>query len=135
MRTKRPEKPIPVVGERTFVLTDHICRECQGGRVLKRTGSYVTGGGNPIFTCADCEATTSGMGPDGICWCGMKMRNQHDSPAYRCLPFSAVEKNPHLLRELQKCGCDPAASKARVGIVTVDGYRNAADKLRADEPA
>lgn len=95
-----------------FILTNHICRNC-GGRILQQTNSGPTGGGNPIYMCADCEQTSCGISPNGICWCGFKMRGQSIEP-YMCLPFSG---NENLKEEFAKCGCDINSNKSRIGIV------------------
>jgi len=74
----------------TWRLTDHLCKAC-GGRILQcATNCGITGGGNPVFRCADCGASASGMGPDVLCWCGFSHRGQHHMTAYLCKPFSIL---------------------------------------------
>jgi hypothetical protein len=108
----------------TWVLEDHICRNCSGGRILRCvSGGGATGGGNPIFKCADCGATTSDMSPSCLCWCGQYFKNQHHINAYMCLPFSILKEKPYLRNAFMACGCDP--SKGEVGIVSKDSYRKA----------
>lgn len=54
------------------------------------------------------------MGPEVLCWCGFAHRGQTPG-AYRCLPFSVLEKSPKYKEAFLECGCDPA--KGEVGIV------------------
>jgi hypothetical protein len=99
----------------TWVLEDHLCRAC-GGRILRCvSGAGPTGGGNPVFKCADCGASAASMGPDSLCWCGFSHRQQHDITAYRCMPFSVLKDRPELERAFRACGCDPG--RGEVGIV------------------
>jgi hypothetical protein len=89
---------------RTWTLEDHLCIDC-GGRILRcATGQGPTGGGNPVFMCADC---------------GKGSRNQQIK-GYRCLPFSAMEKEPGLKQLFLACGCNPDGHRAEVGIVLAD---------------
>ena len=68
----------------TWVIEDHICKNC-GGRILRSvTGAGMTPGGNPLYRCADCGA--NGYALDEICWCGLHHRNQTMEP-YQCLPW------------------------------------------------
>lgn len=53
----------------TFYLTDHLCRYCGTGRVLKRTNSGPSGGGNLFYRCSSCTATGSGLSEMVICHC------------------------------------------------------------------
>lgn len=106
---------------RTWAIEDHLCRVC-GGRILRCvTGNGATGGGNPIYKCADCGVSTASMGPNDLCWCGMKHRNQNIE-AYMCLPFSVIKEFPDALRLFQACGCDP--EHGEVGIVLAEDYRH-----------
>ena len=87
-------------------LEDHLCRKC-GGRILRCVnGGGITGGGNPVFRCADCGASTAAMGPQALCWCGFGHRRQ-TSTAYRCVPYSVLDDRPHLAGAFLACGCDP----------------------------
>lgn len=100
---------------RTWVIEDHLCRGC-GGRILRCvTGGGATGGGNPIFRCADCKQITSSMGPDSLCWCGFHHKHNHTMQAYRCLPFTILEERPELKRAFLACGCDP--TRGEVGVI------------------
>lgn len=48
--------------EPTYALEDARC-VC-GGRILRQvTPSVITGGGNPMFRCSDCERSGAGMTP------------------------------------------------------------------------
>lgn len=99
--------------EITWKLTDHICRNCSGGRVLRSvTGAGMTPGGNSIYRCADCGA--SGYATDEICWCGFRMKNQRDN-GFICMSFSILKTEPELLNEFRACGCEP--DRAEVGII------------------
>lgn len=96
-----------------YVITDHMCREC-GGRVLQQVaGGGPSGGGNPLYRCADCGIAACGMGPQVICWCGFKHRLQADKP-YRCVAFAG---NEELHTEMAKCGCVPG--KHEIGIILI----------------
>lgn len=96
----------------TYILTDHLCRTC-GGRVLQQAHSGATAGGNSIYRCADCGATSCGMSPDGICWCGFQTRNNNNNP-YRCLPFKG---HGHLRIQFAACGHNPDSRLAEVGVI------------------
>lgn len=100
------------MSKETFSVTNHLCRNC-GGRVLRLLGSYASGGGNPVFRCADCGKGGSGMSEECICWCGFTYRGQTDK-AYICLPFKG---NEHLRNEFAKTGCRMDSGKAEVGII------------------
>lgn len=98
----------------TWALENHLCRSC-GGRVLRSvSGAGPTGGGNPVFKCADCGTSASDFGPNCICWCGFAHRNQNDNP-YECLPYSILEHHPELANAFRACGCDP--ERGEVGII------------------
>lgn len=115
---------------RTWILEDHVCRHC-GGRILRcATNQGMTPGGNPLYTCADCGATTSSMGPRGLCWCGYSHRGQQDG-SYMCLPFSILETKPYLRNAFAACGSNPDRG-AQVGILTVDSYRRAEEQAQAN---
>ena len=92
--------------KKLWQIEDHLCKKC-GGRILRCvSGNGITGGGNPIFRCADCGVSTSAMGPQALCWCGFEHRRQNQT-AYRCVPYSILEDRPELLRAFRACGCDP----------------------------
>lgn len=112
--------------QRRYELTDHLCVNC-GGRILQDvTPGIATGGGNPLFRCADCGHSGSGTGPQALCWCGFQPRGQLGvPPAYTCLPLSAAKENPRLVHAFLSCGCNPDSKKAEVGIVTWDALRRA----------
>lgn len=99
----------------TWALEDHLCRSC-GGRILRCvSGNGVTGGGNPIFKCANCGKARASMGPDDLCWCGHYLRLNDDKRAYVCLPFSVLKERPYLRNAFLACGADP--ERGEVGIV------------------
>lgn len=103
----------------TWYLTDHLCKYC-GGRVLQGASSFgPTGGGNPVFRCADCGKGGAHSGPEIICWCGLKHRLQQES-AYMCLPFSITEKHPNLKIAFAHCGFD--TEEGEVGVVLKETY-------------
>lgn len=109
--------------KQTWALEDHVCRAC-GGRILRcASGGGPTGGGNPIFKCADCGASGSGMSPDVLCWCGFSHRGQH-ATAYICQPFSILESRPELKDAFAACGCK--TGRAEVGIMLERDYRKSA---------
>lgn len=106
--------------ERTWYLIDHLCRAC-GGRILQcATGQGPTGGGNPIYKCADCGVSTSARGPSALCWCGMQFRNNHLNP-YVCLPFSILKEKPELREAFLAFGCDP--DRGEVGILNMETWK------------
>ena len=109
------------MSQRTWTITDHLCRDC-GGRILKcATNSGPTGGGNPLFHCANCGAYKSGMTESVLCWCGFSHRLNHGTTAYLCLPFSIIETKPEIEPLFRACGCDP--KRGEVGIVLESQYR------------
>lgn len=100
--------------KQTFSITDHMCRKC-GGRVLQiASGGRPSGGGNPLFRCADCGNSSCGMSPKVICWCGFKYKGQNIEP-YQCTPF---EGNEHLHIEMAKCGCIPGNHE--IGVIRIE---------------
>lgn len=107
--------------KQTWIIEDHICRHC-GGRILRCvSGSGFTGGGNPIYKCADCGISASSMSPEPLCWCGFSFRNQN-LKEYICMPFSVLKEKPYLLNAFLSCGCEPN-SKSEIGVTTKDSYR------------
>ena len=111
---------------RRFMLIDHLCRNC-GGRMLTMTsGGGPTGGGNPIFICADCEQGSAAMGPEVQCWCGFHFKGQdHMQGQYQCVPFSILKEYPQLREAFMSCGTDPDSKRARIGVVLREQYRKA----------
>lgn len=113
--------------ERTWAIEDHLCKGC-GGRILRCVkGNGITGGGNPIFKCADCGTSTSAMGPEALCWCGFHHRLNHNATAYACVPFSILIDKPGAAQKLtnafRSCGCEPG--RGEVGIMLERDYRDA----------
>ena len=102
--------------KRTWALEDHLCAGC-GGRILRCvTGGGITGGGNPIWKCANCGKEAADLGPQCLCWCGFNHRGNNNN-GYMCQPFSAIEHYPAMREAFLACGCDP--SRGEVGIVLV----------------
>lgn len=64
-----------------FVMTDHICRDCQGRIMIQTSAGGPTGGGNPIYRCSGCENGGAMIGPEVLCWCG-----QRPYGVFRCHP-------------------------------------------------
>lgn len=119
----------------TWALEDHLCRAC-GGRVLRSvSGVGPTPGGNPIYRCADCGASTSSMGAESICWCGFHHRMNHNATAYMCVPFSEIEARPEskqaLINAFRSCGCEPG--RGEVGIMLARDYSTAVGKNAVEE--
>lgn len=111
--------------KKLWALEDHLCRKC-GGRILRCvSGAGMTPGGNPVFRCADCGASTSGMGPEELCWCGFSHRMNLDN-AYICLPFSILQDRPELASAFRACGCDPG--RGEVGIMLARDLRETETK-------
>lgn len=100
--------------ERSWAIEDHLCRVC-GGRILRCVkGNGMSPGGNPAYKCADCGIETTSLGPQELCWCGMKHRNQNES-AYICISFEKIKEYPEYLNAFRNCGCDPV--RGEVGIM------------------
>ena len=100
--------------KRKWALADHLCRGC-GGRILQCvTGNGITGGGNPVWKCADCGKEAADIGPHCLCWCGLKHKHNNHT-AYICLPFSILESKPELKEAFLMCGCDP--TRGEVGVI------------------
>lgn len=99
-----------------WTIEDHICRFCNGGRILKcEDGTCISPGGNPLWRCADCGKSCYSLIPDPICWCGFKFKNENHC-AYICVPFSILEYKPELEEKFYSCGCDPKGP-SEVGIL------------------
>jgi len=115
-----------------WALEDHLCRRC-GGRILRCvSGGGATGGGNPIFRCADCGISTSAMGPEALCWCDFAHRRQQPG-AYVCVPYSILREHPGALKYFRRCGCDPEAG-GEVGIMLAAELREAMAQPPAPGP-
>jgi len=116
----------------TWVLEDHLCKKC-GGRILRSaSGAGMTPGGNPVFRCADCGASTVAMGPEDLCWCGFAHKHNHNATAYRCVPFSVLKDRPELASAFGACGCDPKRG-GEVGIMLERDLRSNASFSREPE--
>lgn len=114
----------------TWTITDHICQKCSGRILQSASGVGATGGGNPLFRCADCGACTAAMGPSCLCWCGFQMRHATNPVyPYRCVRVDACGADPALKESLMACGFDPHHPKAEVGIIHEAHYRRAAERL------
>lgn len=125
----RARKTASKESRRTWVIEDHLCRGC-GGRILRCvTGNGMTGGGNPIFKCADCGKQAAAMGADALCWCGFSHRNNHPTTAYICQPFTILALGVNysedqvikLRNAFLACGCNP--ERGEVGIMLDRDYR------------
>lgn len=97
----------------TFTIEDHLCRICNGRILCQAAGGRPSGGGNPLYRCADCGASTCSTGPMALCWCGYTNKGQSGNP-FRCKPFSG---NEHLRNAFFLCGHNPDGN-AEVGFVT-----------------
>lgn len=114
------------MSRRTWTLEDHLCRNCSGRMLKGASGFGPTGGGNPVFKCADCGVGGAEMGPTRFCWCGFHFKGQeHMEGTYMCLPFSILNQHPSLREAFMSCGSDPDSKKALIGIVTTKQYREA----------
>lgn len=107
-----------------WVIEDHICRGC-GGRILQCVaGAGPTGGGNPIFRCADCGQQTAATGPDALCWCGYEARHVNGPSPYACVNVAAAKDNPALKAAMARCGCFVDGHlRSEIGIVLLDDLR------------
>lgn len=110
--------------------TDHACREC-GGRVVQVTNAGPTGGGNPVYRCADCGNSSSGMSTDCICWCGFAHKGQNENP-HRCVNVETARKDPVFKLALQQAGYlnethPERGAKFEVCVITDSGLRRARD--------
>lgn len=101
----------------SWVIEDHLCRSC-GGRVLRSVrGAGMTPGGNPIYKCSVCGKSSASLSASSICWCGFSHR-LNNTTAYRCLPFSVLEKHPKLEAAFRACGCDPKRGEVGIALET-----------------
>ena len=85
--------------------TDHACREC-GGRVVRVLDHGPTGGGNPLWRCADCNRASAAMGPECICWCGFRCRGQAEGD-FLCVHTDRAKDDPVIRLALMRCGFLP----------------------------
>lgn len=110
----------------TWKLTNHLCRKCSG-RVLVNVGGGPTGGGNPMWMCADCEAASAQPDSSCICWCGATNRGG------RPMGFVCVRVDDVLLTEtFAKYGID--ADRGVVTVIAEADLREAQRKGRGDQP-
>lgn len=81
-----------------YELTDHLCRKCGQGRILKTVYSEpktVTLGGNPIYLCSMCEAQCCSMMTYPLCWCGVQFDRggiMYDTMCAKSEPSEALKK-------------------------------------------
>lgn len=115
-----------------WVLTDHACRNC-GGRVMQSASNVVTGGGNPLYQCADCEQGGAGTGPSVICWCGYNQRGNWGDYPYTCVHMDEAKKSRALYYALTANGFNPDSQKTRVGCVSVDSVRRYQERLDQED--
>jgi len=84
-----------------------------------------TGGGNPLWMCADCERGGAAMDSSHLCGCGMHFK--HAEPgAFMCLRLpDDIPENAWVIDVFAHCGYDARAQnrKGVVGIVNVEFYR------------
>jgi hypothetical protein len=117
----------------TWSPTDHACREC-GGRVVMVHGHGPTGGGNPIWRCADCGIALADMGPECICWCGFSHKGQADTP-YRCVRVDLGDKEPAIDLALGRSGYGTKSSRRRpkceIAVIHQDAIDWARQKVGA----
>ena len=107
---------------KNWQLTDHICRECQG-RILVASGG-ATGGGGPLWMCADCERAGAAMSPDHLCGCGMYFKNSEPGK-WMCLRFPDFRSDQAWLVDVfAHCGYDVLSVNRRgvIGIVNIAYY-------------
>jgi hypothetical protein len=89
----------------TWTLEDHLCRECHGRVLRSASGVGATGGGNPLFRCADCGICTAAMGAHAICWCGFEhRRTTTGANPYQCRPLADAKDNPAIRAAFLACG-------------------------------
>lgn len=101
-----------------FILTDHICRHCTGGRILMGVANVgASGGGNPLYQCSDCGKAGASMEADHLCWCGFSYRGSTEHP-YRC---ASKKDHPEWKYEFQMSGCWTTPSE--IGVVSEAGIR------------
>jgi hypothetical protein len=113
----------------TFVVEDHLCKDC-GGRILRCvTGNGMMPGG-PLFYCPDCGARAWGLSASVLCWCGQKHKH-NNMTAYVCRPFSILEERPYLKELFLECGCDP--TRGEVGIMIEKRYYDLCREYPVDD--
>jgi hypothetical protein len=100
--------------------TDHACREC-GGRVVMVTNSGPTGGGNPIFRCADCGIGSAAMDASCICWCGFRHKGQAE-PTYRCVRTESEKGDEVMKAVLVQAGYRGPNGRVKVEIGVVSEH-------------
>lgn len=98
-----------------YSLTDHACRFC-AGRILMQENAGPTGGGNPIFECADCGRRACDMTPDPICWCGFTQRRQEQTGNWFCMRLDEAIAKPWVADAFAHCGVD-GKSDLQVGLM------------------
>lgn len=108
-----------------WVLEDHICSRCSGRILRAVSGVGATGGGNPLYRCADCGAGATGMGPSVLCWCGFNFkRNDIDTNPYCCRKLTDAKDDPVLRQCFLACGFDPERPKSEIGVYMPEHYKD-----------
>jgi hypothetical protein len=116
--------------QETWRPTDHACREC-GGRVVQVTNAGPTGGGNPLWRCADCGIGSADTGPSCLCFCGFRHKGQ-DVPVYMCVRVDRAKYDSAMKLALMRNGYDvegPRRLKSEIAVIGEDSLRWAAEKI------
>jgi DNA-directed RNA polymerase subunit RPC12/RpoP len=103
-----------------YQLEPHVCATC-GGRIMRQVQGERVGAVGPIWRCADCGKELSDMGPDKICWCGVKHRGG-EAGGYFCVEVSRAKDDPAMAEALSACGILPPY-RVQVGVILSDHYR------------
>jgi hypothetical protein len=74
-----------------WLLTAHCCRRCGGGRILAGAGDAPGDGGH--YLCTNCEAEHIGAGPEGLCFCGLRVK-RHGPKGGELDPGVRCHENP-----------------------------------------
>lgn len=70
-----------------FSLENHVCRQCFGRLLSTDAGA---GDGSRRYVCSNCGVCATGMSPDVLCACGMRLKQRGpgggDDAGVRCGP-------------------------------------------------
>lgn len=113
---------------KTYAITDHACRYCNGRVLRVLTGAGMTPGGNPMWECADCGKKKAGFDASVICWCGATWRNGVDM-GMRC--WRTDDPRSEVIQALRLCGV--ATESSVIGIVKEEALVDALHKSEKRE--
>lgn len=105
--------------KRKWIVTNHICMECNGRILQCVEGNGMTPGGNPTFKCSCCGKIA--YNDRWLCWCNFSYRNSSDNP-YICVPSLVAAEYPDIIPLFERHGNN--YQNQEVCVVNYDNFRD-----------